>query len=302
MKKTLALFLVYAFSSMLGVFTLNALFFRSNELGQRLEVLDALSKTAYCLEVSEENCVLFFDGNRVKTFETSLTDDTVTEIERDIRSGTVSIKQYRNGLLVREELSGTEKVKRVYGYTDGRLSFVSVFFNGSQTPSYTDFFLRSSSRGSLAAVKRGDSIRLLSDDYVVQNGLPYKEISKGLIFRDNYDVLEDGSVRIEADGKVLIYSKDGLLTRTEDGESLSTYSYSYGVITSMETVRNNERNVILYEKGIPVKTMSYSANELTSETLHRAGGNIQKLYSNGRLVATVYYKADNRTVDRIEYK
>ncbi len=291
MKRLLSLALV-----LLSASCLFATLYRSNQLGQRLEVLTEKPGEGYFLEVEGDVSILHLDGEPIrKTTETIIEGSTFIE-EDDLLTGEKTTRQFSDGLLVKES-RGSER--RTYGYIEGHLAFCSTTVDDEQTSIV--FFLRSSADGALVAVREGESLRFVADSYLYQTGNLYQVLSNDMVFQGDFEVAEDGSIVYEEAGVTYVYNSEGLLLEARQGESVTTYTYQDGVLASTEKVDGKVRVVETYVDGKATESSVYENDVLTSSTEYREGGNVQTLYKDGRKVATVYYNEDNRTVERIEY-
>ena len=276
-----------------------AALYKSNELGQMLELVQSRPETGYLLDVKEDAKLLYLDDELVsKTTETKV-DGSILVVEENYRTEVTSTRQFTDGLLVRET-NGDTSVS--YGYIEGHLAFCSTFKGSDSEPVSIVFFLRSSDDGTLVAVRTEEGLRFISDSYLVQTGSLYKMVSTNLVVQGDYVINEDGNIQYDEAGITYIYSAEGLLLETRDGEIVTTFSYDGTILVSTMRIDGSTEVIENYLDGKISETLVYENEVLSSQTYHKDGGNIQILYKDGRKVATVYYKEDNRTVDRIEYR
>ncbi len=276
-----------------------ATLYRSNELGQMLELVQSRPDTGYFLDVQEDGKLLYLDGELVsKTVETKV-DGSILVVEENHKTGVTSTRQFTDGLLV-SETSGDTSVS--YGYIEGHLAFCSTFKGDDPEPVSIVFFLRSSEDGTLVAVRTEEGLRFVSDSYLVQTGSLYQVLSSNLVVQGDYSVNEDGTIQYDEAGVTYIYSAEGVLLKTVEGEVVTTYTYEGAVLVSTTKVDGSAKVIEEYLDGKISETLVYENEVLVSQTYHKDGGNVQVLYKDGRKVATVYYNEDNRTVDRIEYR
>ena len=276
-----------------------ATLYKSNELGQMLELLQSRPETGYLLDVQEDAKLLYLDGELVsKTTETKV-DGSILVVEENYRTEVTSTMQFTDGLLVRET-NGDTSVS--YGYIEGHLAFCSTFKGEDPEPVSIVFFLRSSEDGTLVAVRTEEGLRFISDSYLVQTGSLYQVLSSNLVVQGDYVVNEDGTIQYDEAGTTYVYSAEGLLLETREGGIVTTFTYEGNVLIS--SMRQDGSTMVIenYLDGEVSETLVYENEVLASQTFHKDGGNVQVLYKDGRKVATVYYKEDNRTVDRIEYR
>lgn len=292
MKRTAVLIL-----SLLTLFSANALTYKSNLLGQKIQAVPEIPGTGYGLDSTGDVEVLYLNGTAVRRTERVRSGNDVIETETDIASGRTKTKVYSNGLLTQE--SDSDGNVTGYGYVDGHLAFSSKG-SGAQAPVIT-FFLRSSADGTLMAVKEGDAVRFLSGSYLYQDDELLKQLAADIVISEDYEVLEDGRIRYEKNGAVYIYGPTGLLMSVEQDGELSEYYYEDRKLIRIETSGGDLRSVENYKDGRPFEKLVYEKEVLVSLTEYRTGGNVQYLYRDGRKIATVYYREDNRTVDRIVY-
>ncbi len=297
MKRILALTLVLT-----SVTCLFATVYRSNQLGQMLSVADSRLNEGYFLEMEGDVSSLYCDGVLVSRTTRSNDELGLVVIEEDLAKEVTTIRQYKDGLLLRETVTDKDSsVSTSYGYMEGHLAFCSTFKDGEEEPSSVTFFLRSSDDGSLVAIRDNEGLRFLSESYIYQTGELYQMAAKDLMLKGDYEILEDGSIQYEEAGTVYLYSPEGLLLETKGEKSSTRYTYENYELLSTETLNDAERIVETYVDGKVSETSVYRGEELSSVTRHLEGGNVQILYKDGRKVATVYYNEDNRTVKRIEY-
>lgn len=276
-----------------------AALYKSNELGQMLELVQSRPETGYLLDVKEDAKLLYLDDELVsKTTETKV-DGSILVVEENYRTEVTSTRQFTDGLLVRET-NGDTSVS--YGYIEGHLAFCSTFKGSDSEPVSIVFFLRSSDDGTLVAVRTEEGLRFISDSYLVQTGSLYKMVSTNLVVQGDYVINEDGNIQYDEAGITYIYSAEGLLLETREGEIVTTFSYDGTILVSTMRIDGSTEVIENYLDGKISETLVYENEVLSSQTYHKDGGNIQILYKDGRKVATVYYKEDNRTVDRIEYR
>lgn len=291
--KRLALLL----SLLLSFSVLSAQVYRSNLLGQKLSKLGSVPAKGYALEETEDGCVLYLDGAKIRLTERTVAGNTTEETETDLLTGNKAIRTYADGLLMSEtDYSGN---LTSYVYMDGRLAFSSV--TAADGSIVMTFFLRSADDGTLLAVREGESLRFVNDSYIFQDNDLLQQLASDLVVSGDHEVLEDGNIRYEDNGTVYIYSPSGkLLSRELDG-AVSEYFYNNGKLDRIETTDGSTRSIEKYDNGRAVLLTVYENGVLASITQYRTQGSIQTLYRDGRKVATVYYRQDNRTVDRIEY-
>lgn len=276
-----------------------AALYKSNELGQMLELVQSRPETGYLLDVKEDAKLLYLDDELVsKTTETKV-DGSILVVEENYRTEVTSTRQFTDGLLVRET-NGDTSVS--YGYIEGHLAFCSTFKGSDSEPVSIVFFLRSSDDGTLVAVRTEEGLRFISDSYLVQTGSLYKMVSTNLVVQGDYVINEDGNIQYDEAGITYIYSAEGLLLETREGEIVTTFSYDGTILVSTMRIDGSTEVIENYLDGKISETLVYENEVLSSQTYHKDGGSIQILYKDGRKVATVYYKEDNRTVDRIEYR
>lgn len=276
-----------------------AALYKSNELGQMLELVQSRPETGYLLDVKEDAKLLYLDDELVsKTTETKV-DGSILVVEENYRTEVTSTRQFTDGLLVRET-NGDTSVS--YGYIEGHLAFCSTFKGSDSEPVSIVFFLRSSDDGTLVAVRTEEGLRFISDSYLVQTGSLYKMVSTNLVVQGDYVINEDGDIQYDEAGITYIYSAEGLLLETREGEIVTTFSYDGTILVSTMRIDGSTEVIENYLDGKISETLVYENEVLSSQTYHKDGGSIQILYKDGRKVATVYYKEDNRTVDRIEYR
>lgn len=276
-----------------------AALYKSNELGQMLELVQSRPETGYLLDVKEDAKLLCLDDELVsKTTETKV-DGSILVVEENYRTEVTSTRQFTDGLLVRET-NGDTSVS--YGYIEGHLAFCSTFKGSDSEPVSIVFFLRSSDDGTLVAVRTEEGLRFISDSYLVQTGSLYKMVSTNLVVQGDYVINEDGNIQYDEAGITYIYSAEGLLLETREGEIVTTFSYDGTILVSTMRIDGSTEVIENYLDGKISETLVYENEVLSSQTYHKDGGSIQILYKDGRKVATVYYKEDNRTVDRIEYR
>lgn len=276
-----------------------AALYKSNELGQMLELVQSRPETGYLLDVQEDAKLLYLDDELVsKTTETKV-DGSILVVEENYRTEVTSTRQFTDGLLVRET-NGDTSVS--YGYIEGHLAFCSTFKGYDPEPVSIVFFLRSSDDGTLVAVRTEEGLRFISDSYLVQTGSLYKMVSTNFVVQGDYVINEDGNIQYDEAGITYIYSAEGLLLETREGEIVTTFSYDGTILVSTMRIDGSTEVIENYLDGKISETLVYENEVLSSQTYHKDGGNIQILYKDGRKVATVYYKEDNRTVDRIEYR
>ena len=283
--------------SLLTLFSVSALTYTSNALGQKIRIVTGIPGTGYALVENGDADVLYFDGKAVRKIERVKTGDDVIETETDLTGGRTVIRIYSNGLLTSE--TDSEGNVTNYGYVDGHLAFCSMGTD-SQVSDIT-FFLRSSADGSLVAVKEGETVRFIAESYIFQDDELLQQVAEDLVISEDYEVLDGGFIRYEKGGAVYVYSPTGLLMSVGQDGALSEYYYDGRILVRIETTDGNIRSVEDYRDGKAFEKLVYENEVLASLTEYRTEGNVQYLYKDGRKIATVYYRQDNRTVDRIEY-
>ena len=283
--------------SLVTLFSISALTYTSNALGQKISLVKEIAATGYSLEEKGDVEVLYLDGKAIRRTGRVRTGDDIIETETEMDGGRTVTRVYSKGLLTTESDSDGNVTN--YGYVDGHLAFCSRGTD-SQVTDIT-FFLRSSADGSLMAVREGESVRFVSDSYTFQDDELLQQIAADLVVGGDYEVLEDGSIRYGKNGTVFVYSPSGLLKSVEQDGVLSEYYYEDRTLAWIETTDGAIRSVENYRDGKAFEKLVYENEVLVSLTEYRTGGNVQYLYRDGRKIATVYYRQDNRTVDRIEY-
>ena len=280
---------------------LSAQVFRSNQLYQKLDELPGIPASGYALDVQGTNSVLYLDGNAVATID-DIRQGTDRIIEqKDLITGSIRTRIYRDGLLIRETESGEEGItETALTYIEGHLAFCSVIVDGTTIDNV--FFLRSSNNDEPVAVKDNEGLRFMSGSYMFQSGELYEILSSNLVLTGDYEVLEDGDILVRLDGATYTYSSDGLLIKLEQGTSVTVNEYEGLNMVRSEMTDGDKRTVTMYSEGKESEILDYKDSILESRTVFTESGKVQTLYSNGREIATVYYKIDNRTVDRIEYR
>ena len=275
--------------------------YRSNQLYQKLDELEVVPASGYALEIQGNSSVLYLDGNEVVKIEDSRQGtDRIIE-QKDLMTGTVKTRIYRDGLLIREtETSAQGITETAFTYIDGHLAFCSVIVDGSTVDNI--FFLRSSNNDEPVAVKDNDGLRFMSGTYMFQSGELYEILSSNLVLTGDYEILENGDILVKLEGGTYTYSPDGLLIKEEQGTSVTVNEYEGINLVRSEMTDGKHRTVTLYSEGKESEVLDYEDDILVSRTTFPDTGKVQILYSNGRELATVYYKLDNRTVDRIEYR
>lgn len=294
--KTVLLFLLVSLAA------LNASVYRSNALGQKLEVCEETASSGTFLVEEDGISTLITDGVTVWTETSSAGPDDATVITRVYNGSDERVQRiYRDGRLSVESRthSGISTVTN-YAYSDGKLIFTSSDA-GSGNPSVRSF-LRSSDSGQIAGVFEDGKIRLMSGNYLVQNGKVLESPVPGLFVDGEHRQLEDGNIMIdEGNDVVSVYSPQGQILRRSSGSREAKYNYRDGILLNIETREGNRTETEEYEDGKAVSLSVSEDGNLISLTVYREDGNIRTIYSNGRVIAVVYYRKDNRTVDRIEY-
>ena len=280
---------------------LSAQVFRSNQLYQKLDELEAVPASGYALDIQGTHSILYLDGNAVATIdENRQGSDRIIE-QKDLITGSIRTRIYRDGLLIRETESVDERISETaFTYIDGHLAFCSVIVDGTTVDNI--FFLRSSNNDEPVAVKDNDGLRFMSGTYMFQSGELYEILSSNLVLTGDYEILENGDILVKLVDGTYTYSPDGLLMKLEQGTSVTVNEYEGLNLVRSEMTDGDNRTVTLYSEGRESEILDYEDSNLVSRTVFTDNGKVQTLYSNGRELATVYYKSDNRTVDRIEYR
>ena len=284
-----------------SVLSLNAVSFRSNELGQKLSDADDVVRDGYFIIEQGDERSLVFDGNEIWSEITVFINESNYDVVRTYKdSGERIVFSYSDGRLVSESHSTEDGETRTsYAYRDGKLVLsITKYPDGSAR---VTSFLRSSDNGTVIGVSEDGNVRFLSDGYIVQNGEVIQSISPGLVVSGVPTILEDGSIIVEDDGSEYVYSADGKLLKSTSGSCVILYSYVNGVIASTEKTEGIRKTVELYTGGVASEQFIYENGILASHTILSEDGNVTALYSAGRRIAVIYYKKDNRTIDRIEY-
>ena len=280
---------------------LSAQVYRSNQLYQKLDELPVIPASGYALETLGNRSVLYLDGNAVASIDESRQGtDRIIE-QKDLISGVVKTRIYRDGLLIRETETTEEGLRETsFTYIEGHLAFCSVLLDGETVDNI--FFLRSSNNDEPVAVKDNEGLRFMSGSYMFQSGELYEILSSNLVLTGDYEILEDGDILVKLEGVTYTYSPDGLLMKVEQGTSVTINEYEGLNLVRSELTDGDSRTVTIYVDGKESEILDYEDGSLVSRTTFPDTGKVQILYSNGRELATVYYKLDNRTVDRIEYR
>ena len=283
--------------SIVTLFSVGALTYTSNALGQKIRLVQSVPATGYAVDADGNTEILYLDGKAVRKTVRVKNGDDIIETETDLAGGKTVTRVYSKGLLTTESDSDGNVTN--YGYVDGHLAFCSR--GTDDQVSEMTFFLRSSSDGSLMAVKEGETVRFVSESYIFQNDELLQQIAADLVISEDYEVLDDGSIRYQKAGAEYVYSPSGLLMSVSQDGAFSEYYYENKTLVRIETTDGAVRSVENYRDGKAFEKLVYENEVLASLTEYRTEGNIQYLYRNGRKIATVYYRQDNRTVDRIEY-
>lgn len=280
---------------------LSAQVYRSNQLYQKLDELPVIPASGYALETLGNRSVLYLDGNAVASIDESRQGtDRIIE-QKDLISGVVKTRIYRDGLLIRETETTEEGLRETsFTYIEGHLAFCSVLLDGETVDNI--FFLRSSNNDEPVAVKDNEGLRFMSGSYMFQSGELYEILSSNLVLTGDYEILEHGDILVKLEGVTYTYSPDGLLMKVEQGTSVTINEYEGLNLVRSELTDGDSRTVTIYVDGKESEILDYEDGSLVSRTTFPDTGKVQILYSNGRELATVYYKLDNRTVDRIEYR
>ena len=280
---------------------LSAQVYRSNQLYQKLDELPVIPASGYALETLGNRSVLYLDGNAVASIDESRQGtDRIIE-QKDLISGVVKTRIYRDGLLIRETETTEEGLRETsFTYIEGHLAFCSVLLDGETVDNI--FFLRSSNNDEPVAVKDNEGLRFMSGSYMFQSGELYEILSSNLVLTGDYEILEDGDILVKLEGVTYTYSPDGLLMKVEQGTSVTINEFEGLNLVRSELTDGDSRTVTIYVDGKESEILDYEDGSLVSRTTFPDTGKVQILYSNGRELATVYYKLDNRTVDRIEYR
>ncbi len=267
--------------------------YKSNELGQKLELESSVGQEGYFLEIAGNTHTLYLNGS-VYCITTTVASDNVKTISKNYTSGVFESYKYENGLL---KSYSSNDLSVIYNYINNKLSFCIV--NEKEI-----FFLRSASDGTLIAIKHDDEIELISDSYLYEKGSFYNIASNNLVFTGNYEVQDDDSFIFNDGEKTYHYSELGLLLSITSESETVTYSYKGNIVDSITTTKNDGSCIISnYEDGVLVKVNEYdSTGVITFSTDYSAGKMVRTVYKDGRAVADIFYKDDNVTVDSIKYR
>lgn len=276
------------------VLTLNATeIYKSNELGQKLELKNSIEQEGYFLELSDELQTIYYNGSVYCTI-TSNVDNNMRTVTKNYSSGKVETYKYEDGLL---RAYSNSDISIIYNYINNRLSFCIV--NDNEI-----FFLRSANAGTLIAIKRNSEVDLIGQSYLYQNGEFYDIVSKNLVFTGNYETLDDGSFSFNDGEKTYHYSSLGLLLSITSESETIDYSYENDVVSSIKTTKlDGSYSISKYSNGTLISVNEYENSGLISISTDYSNGSIIKtVYKDGRAVADIYYKDDNVTVDTIKYR
>lgn len=281
--------------------SLFAVVYRSNQLQQRLEVLQAVSETGYSIDVEGNSSTLYLDGQAVLSIiETSWESEKIIE-QTDLLTGEKKVLVYQGGLLAREtETTALGSDETIYTYINGHLAFCTVRHDGETLENI--FFLRSSDGEEPVAVRDNSGLRFMAGSYMYQSGKLLRILASNLVLTGDYEVLDTGEILVELEDGIYTYSPDGLLMKVEQGSSLTLNEYEGIDLVRSEKTDGDKRTVTIYKDGKEAEILDYEDGILVSRTTFPDTGKVQTIYSNGRELATVYYKIDNKTVERIEYK
>lgn len=297
MRKT-AVFLFMLFSLM----NLNAQIFRSNQLGQKLERADRVEDKGVFLVEEGQTETLYVDGSLFWTERKLVNPPDETVVIRIYEKTQDELSRtYKDGRLVKEEVTSSGfKTTQSFGYSDGKLIFVST--DGENGSVSVQSFLRSSDKKDVIGVSDDGSVRFLSDRYSFQNDLVLENLAPGLVTNGEHRILENGDILIIEDTDTQsVYSPKGLLLSSKKGDRLVSYMYDDEYLIRVETTDGASKTVENYSDNKPYDRYEYENEVLISHTVFRPEGSVKTMYSQGRVVAVVYYRKDNRTVDRIEY-
>ncbi|MBO4278347.1 MAG: hypothetical protein J5891_00885, partial [Spirochaetales bacterium] len=126
--------------SLVTLFSISALTYTSNALGQKISLVKEIAATGYSLEEKGDVEVLYLDGKAIRRTGRVRTGDDIIETETEMDGGRTVTRVYSKGLLTTESDSDGNVTN--YGYVDGHLAFCSRGTD-SQVTDIT-FFLRSS--------------------------------------------------------------------------------------------------------------------------------------------------------------
>ena len=271
--------------------------YKSNELGQKLSLAEEVGQEDYYLKEEGSTQTLYLDGTLYLTISTetsSSSTNIIKTITKTYATGQVESYSYENGLL-KSYSNGTSSV--VYNYIDNKLAFCLL-------DDTTVFFLRSASDAALVAIKRDNSLDLVGDSYLYENGAFYNIVSNNLVFTGNYETQEDGSFIFVDEDKTYHYSKEGLLLSTTSAIETVTYEYQEGKVSSKtSTEEDGSYSVSTYENGSLRTVTEYdSLGVISTFTDYSTGAMVKTVYKDGRAVATIYYKDDNITIESIKYR
>lgn len=297
MRKT-AVFLFLLFSLM----NLNAQIFRSNQLGQKLEKADRVEDKGVFLVEEGQTETLYVDGSLFWTERKLVNPPDETVVIRIYEKSQDELSRtYKDGRLVKEEVTSSRfKTTQSFGYSDGKLIFVST--DGENGSVSVQSFLRSSDKKDVIGVSDDGSVRFLSDRYSFQNDLVLENLAPGLVTNGEHRILDNGDILIIEDADTQsVYSPKGLLLSRKKGDRLVSYMYDAEYLIRVETTDGASKTVENYSDNKPYDRYEYENEVLISHTVFRPEGSVKTMYSQGRVVAVVYYRKDNRTVDRIEY-
>ncbi len=276
------------------VLTLNATeIYKSNELGQKLELKNSIEQEGYFLELSDEFQTIYYNGSVYCTITSNVTNNMRT-VTKNYSSGKVETYKYEDGLL---KAYSNSDISIIYNYINNRLSF--CILNDNEI-----FFLRSANDGTLIAIKRNSKVDLIGQSYLYQNGDFYDIVSNNLVFTGNYETLDDGSFSFNDGEKTYHYSSLGLLLSITSESETIDYSYENDVVSSIKTTKlDGSYSISKYENGTLISVNEYDKSDLISISTDYSNGSIIKtVYKDGRAVADIYYKDDNVTVDTIKYR
>lgn len=289
MRKILLVILLLSF-----VLTLNATeIYKSNELGQKLELKNSIEQEGYFLELSDELQTIYYNGSVYCTITSNVANNMRT-VTKNYSSGKVETYKYEDGLL---KAYSNSDISIIYNYINNRLSFCIV--NDNEI-----FFLRSANDGTLIAIKRNSEVDLIGQSYLYQNGDFYDIVSNNLVFTGNYETLDDGSFSFNDGEKTYHYSSLGLLLSITCESETIDYSYENDVVSSIKTTKHDgSYSISKYSNGTLISVNEYENSGLISISTDYSNGSIIKtVYKDGRPVADIYYKDDNVTVDTIKYR
>ena len=275
MRKSIALSIAF----FVLLLPLSSEIWKSNELGQKLMLLDADSDSGWILKSSGNESGLFHDGSPV--YKKTASDNAVHLV---YEGGREEILEYDGSRIIRHVIidDGVEE-EYLIRYDGDSISGYEYSMNGEvrKRISYSSFDNRLTSiSGDSNGYFGYDFYSYESDEDVIR----VKIGSDGKLSRDDDEVLERDSEgyflrAIERDGIewTLFYDDSLRLIKEISDEAVITYSYSDDGLREKRIEKGDSITIEEYDDGNALRVCEYASDELRKVRTRLSDGRVEEI-------------------------